>query len=134
MIGFNLCSRCLFRVASLSFLALLTAAPQAWATWSMVIINTHTGEVAIGQATCVPNVDLLDWTPIMMTQTGGATVAAYSVGQQIALAAFSLLVGFACLALIFKIRSFREVIRQGKAQQAAESDAEPEAEVPAPAR
>jgi hypothetical protein len=63
----------------------------------------------------------------------GATVAAYSVGQQIALAAFSLLVGFACLALIFKIRSFREVIRQGREQQAAESQAKAEAEAAAPA-
>jgi uncharacterized membrane protein YjjB (DUF3815 family) len=61
----------------------------------------------------------------------GATVAAYSVGQQIALAAFTLLVGFACLALIFNIRSFKEVIRQGKEQRAAESDAQAEAAAPA---
>ena len=53
-----------------------------------------------------------------------ATVAAYSVGQQIALAAFSLLLGFVCLAVIFRIRSFREVIRQGREQQAAEQAAE----------
>ena len=40
----------------------------------------------------------------------GATIAAYSVGQQIAVAAFSLAVGFAALVFIFGFRSFREAI------------------------
>lgn len=51
-------------------------------------------------------------------------VAAYSVGQQIALAGFSLALGFASLVFIFKVRSFREVIRIGREEQqraAAES-------------
>jgi uncharacterized membrane protein YbhN (UPF0104 family) len=51
----------------------------------------------------------------------GAAVAAYSVGQQIALAGFALALGFGALAIIFKIRSFKEVIRSGRAQQAAEA-------------
>jgi uncharacterized membrane protein YbhN (UPF0104 family) len=51
----------------------------------------------------------------------GATVAAYSVGQQIALAGFALALGFGALLLIFKVRSFKEVIRAGRAQQAAEA-------------
>jgi uncharacterized membrane protein YbhN (UPF0104 family) len=45
----------------------------------------------------------------------GATVAAYSVGQQIAIAAFTFGVGFAALVWIFKIRSFKEVVAQGRA-------------------
>ena len=49
----------------------------------------------------------------------GATVAAYSVGQQIAIASLSLLLGFAALVFVFRIRSFREVIAQGKASRAA---------------
>jgi uncharacterized membrane protein YbhN (UPF0104 family) len=49
-----------------------------------------------------------------------ATVASYSVGQQIALAGWALLLGFAALVTIFKIRSFKEVIRRGRAQQQAE--------------
>jgi uncharacterized membrane protein YbhN (UPF0104 family) len=53
----------------------------------------------------------------------GATVAAYSVGQQIAIAAFSLAVGFAALATIFKFRSFKEVIAAGKEHRAAEKAA-----------
>jgi uncharacterized membrane protein YbhN (UPF0104 family) len=45
----------------------------------------------------------------------GATVAAYSVGQQIAIAAFTFGLGFAALFFVFKIRSFKEVIAQGQA-------------------
>ena len=51
----------------------------------------------------------------------GATVAAYSVGQQIAIAAFSLGVGFAALVFVFGFRSFKEVIAQGRAARAAEA-------------
>jgi len=51
----------------------------------------------------------------------GATVAAYSVGQQIAIAAFSLGVGFVALVYVFGFRSFREVIAEGRAQRAAEA-------------
>ena len=54
-----------------------------------------------------------------------ATVAAYSVGQQIAIAAFSAGLGFVALALVFRMRSFTEVIRRGRedreSQQAAEA-------------
>jgi uncharacterized membrane protein YbhN (UPF0104 family) len=45
----------------------------------------------------------------------GATVAAYSVGQQIAIAAFTFGVGFGALVFIFNIRSFKQVIAQGRA-------------------
>lgn len=51
----------------------------------------------------------------------GATIAAYSVGQQIAIAAFSLALGFVALVTIFKFRSFREVIAAGREARAAES-------------
>lgn len=50
----------------------------------------------------------------------GATVAAYSVGQQIAIAAFTFGMGFAALVFIFKIRSFKEAIAQGRAARGAE--------------
>jgi uncharacterized membrane protein YbhN (UPF0104 family) len=52
----------------------------------------------------------------------GATVAAYSVGQQIAIAAFTFGVGFAALVWVFKIRSFKEVIAQGRAARTAEGN------------
>ena len=50
-----------------------------------------------------------------------ATVAAYSVGQQLALAGFALVLGFFALTTIFRLRSFKEVIRRGRAEQAAEA-------------
>ncbi|MEA2273274.1 MAG: hypothetical protein QOI98_1982 [Solirubrobacteraceae bacterium] len=53
----------------------------------------------------------------------GATVAAYSVGQQIAIAVFSLAVGFAALVFIFRFRSFGDVIRAGRAAREAEAAA-----------
>jgi uncharacterized protein (TIRG00374 family) len=53
----------------------------------------------------------------------GATVAAYSVGQQIAIAVFSLSVGFLALATIFKFRSFKEVIAAGREHRESEKAA-----------
>jgi uncharacterized membrane protein YbhN (UPF0104 family) len=44
----------------------------------------------------------------------GATVAAYSVGQQIAIAAWMLGIGFLALFFIFRFRSFKEVIAAGR--------------------
>jgi uncharacterized membrane protein YbhN (UPF0104 family) len=45
----------------------------------------------------------------------GATVAAYSVGQQIAIGAFMFGLGFAAIVWIFRFRSFKEVIAAGRA-------------------
>jgi uncharacterized protein (TIRG00374 family) len=53
----------------------------------------------------------------------GATVAAYSVGQQIAIGAVTLGVGFVALLTIFGFRSFKEVIRAGREERAAEAAA-----------
>ena len=44
----------------------------------------------------------------------GATVAAYSVGAQIAIAAACFAIGFAALLLIFRLRSFKQVLAQGR--------------------
>jgi uncharacterized membrane protein YbhN (UPF0104 family) len=51
----------------------------------------------------------------------GATIAAYSVGQQIAVGVFSLAVGFFALVTIFRFRSFREAIQAGRTARAAET-------------
>ena len=50
-----------------------------------------------------------------------ATVAAYSVGQQIAIGALTFAIGFASIAFIFRYRSFKEVIARGQADRAATS-------------
>jgi glycosyltransferase 2 family protein len=54
---------------------------------------------------------------------GSATasqVAAFSVGQQIALAAAAVGMGFGALVLIFRFKSFREVVRRGREHRRAE--------------
>ena len=50
----------------------------------------------------------------------GATVAAYTVGQQIAIAALTFGIGLAAVIWIFKFRSFKEVIAAGREQREAE--------------
>src|SRR3712207_1693441 len=62
----------------------------------------------------------------------GATVAAYSVGQQIAIGAFTFSVGFLALVFVFRFRSFKEVVAAGRAARAAEASSGP-AEPRAPA-
>jgi uncharacterized membrane protein YbhN (UPF0104 family) len=52
---------------------------------------------------------------------GNAYVASFSVGQQIAIAALTTACGFAALVLIFRFRSFREVIARGKAHRREET-------------
>ena len=51
----------------------------------------------------------------------GATVAAYSVGQQIAIAVTTFACGFAALVFIFRIRSFKEVIAAGRESRGGET-------------
>jgi uncharacterized membrane protein YbhN (UPF0104 family) len=49
----------------------------------------------------------------------GATVAAYSVAQQIAIGALTFGIGFVSLLFIFRVRSFKEVIALGREDRAA---------------
>jgi uncharacterized membrane protein YbhN (UPF0104 family) len=55
---------------------------------------------------------------LLLTVFAGAAtsseVAAFSVGQQIALAVAAVAMGFGALALIFRFRSFKEVVRRGR--------------------
>ncbi|MEA2388625.1 MAG: hypothetical protein QOG41_1398, partial [Thermoleophilaceae bacterium] len=62
---------------------------------------------------------------VFATTAAADVVAAYSVGQQVAIAAFSFGMGFLALAFIFRIRSFKEVIRRGQAEREAEKDGAP---------
>ncbi len=48
-------------------------------------------------------------------------VAAFSVGQQIATAVLSGILGFASLVLIFRLRSFRDVMRRGREHRRQEA-------------
>ena len=67
---------------------------------------------------------------IFARSAGGATVAAFSVGQQIATSAATAVVGFASLVLIFRLRSFREVLRRGREHRVHEQE-QPAGEPPA---
>jgi uncharacterized membrane protein YbhN (UPF0104 family) len=58
---------------------------------------------------------------IFAHRASGSTVAAFSVGQQIATAVLSGALGFAALVFIFRFRSFREVIRRGREHRRAEA-------------
>ena len=53
----------------------------------------------------------------------GATVAAYSVGQQIAIAALTFGIGLFAVVQIFRFRSFKEVIASGRASREQEESA-----------
>ncbi len=49
------------------------AASNAWATWSILIADTRTGEIVIASATCVQSIDLRISTPVLITGVGAVT-------------------------------------------------------------
>jgi uncharacterized protein (TIRG00374 family) len=55
-------------------------------------------------------------------EASAAAVAAYSVGQQIAIAAVSFLLGLGAIVGIFRLRSFRQVIQAGRRATTPASD------------
>jgi uncharacterized membrane protein YbhN (UPF0104 family) len=57
-------------------------------------------------------------TKVFAGTAPGATVASYSVGQQIAIGALTFGIGFASLIWIFRFRSFKEVLAQGREDRA----------------
>ena len=63
----------------LAMSVLCVTAPRASATWSIVVIDTYTGEVCIASATCLKGPDLLNLLPVMVVGVGGA--AAQSAGD-----------------------------------------------------
>lgn len=61
---------------------------------------------------------------VFSTSAPTAVVAAYSVGQQLAIATFTALVGLGAVVFIFRFRSFKEVLHAGRASRDAERAAE----------
>ncbi|HSD79359.1 MAG TPA: lysylphosphatidylglycerol synthase transmembrane domain-containing protein [Solirubrobacteraceae bacterium] len=59
---------------------------------------------------------------VFSATAAASVVASYSVGQQIAIAAFSLGLGFIALVTIFRFRSFKEVIAAGREHREAERE------------
>jgi uncharacterized membrane protein YbhN (UPF0104 family) len=61
----------------------------------------------------------------LLIKVFGGGAAAYSVGQQIAIGAWTLGIGFLALLFIFRFRSFKEVMRAGREDRATGGLAEP---------
>ena len=61
---------------------------------------------------------------VFATSAPTAVVAAYSVGQQLAIAVFTALIGLGAVVFIFRFRSFGEVLHAGRASREAEREAE----------
>jgi uncharacterized membrane protein YbhN (UPF0104 family) len=59
----------------------------------------------------------------LLVKVFGGGAAAYSVGQQVAIAATTFAVGFFSLLFIFRIRSFKEVVARGREEREAERGA-----------
>jgi uncharacterized protein DUF1028/invasin-like protein len=51
--------------------ALLALANAVFATWSIVAVNTKTGEVCVSSATCLANFDLQRYLPVVVVGKGG---------------------------------------------------------------
>ena len=49
------------------------ACSTASATWSILIVDTQTGEIAVGSATCVPGINLRASTPVLILGRGAVT-------------------------------------------------------------
>ncbi len=58
------------------FLAAALLASQALATWSIVVVNVRTGEVAIASATCVENINLRQTIGIVAPEVGAGAAQA----------------------------------------------------------
>lgn len=56
---------------------------QATATWSIIIIDTTTREIAVGSATCLTDRDLLAFTPVVVPLVGAATAQALGDSTQL---------------------------------------------------
>ena len=67
-------------------------------------------------------------TKVFAGTAAGSTVAAYSVGQQIAIAAWTFGVGFLAIAIVFKMRSFKEVMARGREDRANDKQMRAESE------
>jgi len=61
------------KAAVLSAAAMMLGAGSARATWSIIIVDTRTREIAVGSATCLTGFDLQANTPVVIVGVGAAT-------------------------------------------------------------
>lgn len=55
----------------------ILAAPAAFATWSIVAVNTRTGEVCVASATCLDGFDLQAFLPVIVPGKGAAAAQSF---------------------------------------------------------
>jgi hypothetical protein len=67
---------CACRLAALLLALLVLCAPPAGATWSIILVNTATGEIGIGAATCLESLDLRKLLPVMVVGKGAGVAQA----------------------------------------------------------
>jgi hypothetical protein len=60
------------RLVVFALVVLLLLSPSAAATWSIVLVDSATGEVAIAGATCLTGLDLAQHLPVVVVGKGGA--------------------------------------------------------------
>jgi hypothetical protein len=65
------------RLAAVAAGALLWTCASAQATWSIILVDTRTGEVAVGCATCLAGFDLKEGTPVLLTGVGAASAQSF---------------------------------------------------------
>ncbi|MBI5853068.1 MAG: DUF1028 domain-containing protein [Planctomycetes bacterium] len=58
-------------------LAVLSLARPASATWSIILIDVRTGEIAVASATCVSGIDLTWYLPVILVGKGAACAQSY---------------------------------------------------------
>ena len=68
-------------VALVAILIAAALAPRARATWSVVLTDTATGEVAIASATCINNFDLEFYLPVVRPGIGVAAEVRAKLGR-----------------------------------------------------
>jgi len=60
----------------LACLSLLLLVSPSWATWSIVVVNRRTGEVAVASATCIARINLLTGLPSVVPGVGAGVIQA----------------------------------------------------------
>jgi hypothetical protein len=96
------------RIALVAGAAVGLSALPARGTWSIILIDAGSGEVAIGSATCLVGFDLQAGTPVLLTGIGGATAQSFvdSTGQNRVFIRDRLLLGVHPQTIITQLASF----------------------------
>lgn len=71
----------MLRRIALACFATLALAWPARATWSIVLVDRATGEVAVGAATCLARLNLLEGLPVIRVGQGAGAIQAFSGGE-----------------------------------------------------